>query len=84
MAALAERELFSSWVVLVYNRQILVQVGDAVDSPQRPHFFHIAHVCVSDGGQLAEDRLSTVDNTLLLSLVWEEAQQSQTAIEEVR
>lgn len=32
--ALAERKLWSLWVVLVYNRQILVQVGDGAGSPQ--------------------------------------------------
>lgn len=32
-AALAERKLFRLWVVLVNNRQILVQVGDGVDIP---------------------------------------------------
>lgn len=31
-----------------------------------------------------EDGLSAVDSTLLLSLVWEEAQENQTATEDVR
>lgn len=56
----------------------------AVHSDRSSTFFHIIHVYVSDGGQLAKDRLSTVDSTLLLSLVWEEAQPNQTVIEEMR
>lgn len=48
VAASAERKRFSSWVVLVYNRQISIQVGDGVDSPWRS-FFHILshHTCMS-------------------------------------
>lgn len=32
LTALAERKLFSLWVVLVLYRQILVQVGDGAES----------------------------------------------------
>lgn len=44
-------------------------------------FFYIINNEISDGGQLGEDSLSTVDSTLLLSLVWEEAQQNQPVTE---